>query len=303
MYDASTPALRSHQARAYDGAIAFRAKVDVLSFDDVQRRVSMWQTVEGRIHAFFSSRGFVHVHTPLLVSTPGMEPYLDPLVVRLHLTHPVREMDAALITSPEYSMKKLLASGLKKIYTITPVFRDGESMGPHNLPEFTLLEWYAPGDYQDLMNETEALLQAVLRDPAPWPRLSFCEAGVDPCGQPHCQHKRFFVTEYPPEHSALARMNPQGYAERFEAFGDGLELCNGFCELLDAHEQRRRFEQEREMRCRAGKRVFPIDEELLEALGNIEGPVYGNALGVDRLIMLAYSVPDIRDIQLVQSLI
>ena len=264
----------------------------MLSFDDLNRRLSMWQTTENQIHAFFQARAFVHVRTPLLVRSPGMEPNLDPLEVS------VNGERQALITSPEYSMKKLMASGLKKIYTITPVFRNHES-GTHNTPEFTMLEWYAPGSYENLMNETEELLKFVLGNATHWSHLSYQEANVDSFGDPHTQEKRFFVTQYPTGQASLARISDDGFfAERFEAFGDGMELCNGFCELLDAAEQRRRFVLEQEERHRLGKTVFPVDEEFLLALGRIQGPIYGNALGLDRLIMLKYAVRDIRDIHL-----
>lgn len=259
----------------------------------------MWQDVEEKIHAFFKARGFIFVRTPLLSRHPGMEPNLDPVEAQINLTNPSRDVSAALITSPEYSMKKLLGAGLERVYTITPVFRNKESIGPHNLPEFSMLEWYAPGGYSDLVNETEELLQHVLGDDAPWPRLPYGEAGVDAFGEPQTDKKRFFVTEYPVEQASLARLSDDGsYAERFEAFGDGLELCNGFCELTDVLEQRKRFEQEQEERRQLGKTVFPIDEDLLEALDQIKGSVYGNALGLDRLIMLKYAERDIRDIQI-----
>lgn len=252
----------------------------------------MWQDVEYKIHAFFQARGFVHVRTPLLVRAPGMEPNLDPLEVS------VNGECHALITSPEYSMKKLMAAGLEKIYTLTPVFRNFES-GNHNTPEFTMLEWYAPGTYEDLMKETKELLQCVLEDRFDWSYLTYDQARVDEFGDPHTDVKRFFVTRYAKEQASLARFSQDGlYAERFEAFGDGMELCNGFCELLDPVEQRRRFVGEQEERRKLGKTVFPIDEEFLEALGHIKSPIYGNALGVDRLVMLKYSIADIRDIHL-----
>lgn len=264
----------------------------MLSLDDLNHRLSMWQTTENQIHAFFQARGFVHVRTPLLVRSPGMEPNLDPLEVS------VNGERHALITSPEYAMKKLMAAGLEKIYTITSVFRNHES-GKHNTPEFTMLEWYAPGSYEDLMKETEALLQFVLENRFSWSLLTYAQAGVDAFGDPHTEAKRFFVTRYPKEQASLARLADDGtYAERFEAFGDGMELCNGFCELLDPVEQRRRFVLEQEERRQLGKTVFPIDEEFLQALGRIKGPIYGNALGVDRLVMLKYSALDINDIHL-----
>ena len=252
----------------------------------------MWQAVEQKIHAFFQARGFVCVRTPLLVACPGMEPNLDPLEVS------VNGERHALITSPEYAMKKLMGAGMEKVYTITPVFRNFEE-GNHNTPEFTMLEWYAPGTYEDLMEETQELLQFVLEDTSPWSHLTFTQAQVDAYGDPHTDATRFFVSQYPKEQASLARLSENGnYAERFEAFGDGMELCNGFCELLEPVEQRRRFEVEQEERRAAGKTVFPIDEELLTALGRIKGPIYGNAMGVDRLVMLKYAIDDIRDIHL-----
>ncbi|MBI4435661.1 hypothetical protein HY630_03245 [Candidatus Uhrbacteria bacterium] len=265
----------------------------MLSREDLHRRLAMWQDVENKIHAFFQARGFVHVRTPLVVRAPGMEPNLDPLEVW------VNGERHALITSPEYSMKKLVGSGLEKIYTMTPVFRNHET-GSHNTPEFSMLEWYAPGTYEDLMEETEELLQFVLEDRSDWSSVTYEQAAVDEFGDPHTDLQRFFVTRYPKEQASLARVSDDGtYAERFEAFGDGMELCNGFCELLDPVEQRRRFVLEQEERRQLGKTVFPIDEELLEALGRIKGSLYGNALGLDRLVMLKYAVRDIHDIQLV----
>lgn len=264
----------------------------MLSREDIHRRLAMWQDIENNVHAFFQARGFVHVRTPLVVKSPGMEPNLDPLEVSVNAER------HALITSPEYAMKKLMGAGLEKIYTLTSVFRNFEH-GDHNTPEFHMLEWYAPGDYEDLMRETEALLQTVLKDTSPWPHLTYAEAKVDEFGDPHTETKRFFVKQYPKEQASLARLSQDGtYAERFEAFGDGMELCNGFCELLDPVEQKRRFIHEQEERRQFGKTVFPIDEEFLEALGRIKGPIYGNALGVDRLVMLKYAVRHIRDIHL-----
>lgn len=264
----------------------------MLNKEDILRRKRMWESTLDSVHAFFRAQDFEEVRTPLVVRSPGMEPNLDPLEVS------VNHQPAALITSPEYSMKKLLGVGLQKIYSITPVFRNFED-SPHNLPEFTMLEWYAPGEYENLMTQTEQLLQAVLEDAAPWPRFTFNEAQVDEHGDPHLNEKQFFVTHYPVEQAALAKLSADGsYAERFEAFANSLELCNGFAELTDAKEQRKRFEQEQQERRAAGKTVFPIDEELLEALEKISQPIYGNALGLDRLVMLKYGVSDIRDIQL-----
>lgn len=282
----------------------------MLSFDDFKRRYDMWETVLQKVRGFFDVRGYMHVRTPLLVRTPGMEPYLDPFEVTVRTNNPKQECVAGLITSPEFSMKKLLGAGFRKIYTVTPVFRNNEALGPTNIPEFTMLEWYAPGTYEEMMDETEALYRDVLEDQTPWPRLTFQEANVDAFGDPHVDAKRFFITHFPADQAALSRIvttpSPSlqsrgvagAYAERFESYADGLELSNGFAELTDPAEQRRRFERDQESRRAQGKRVFPMDEEFLESLGKIQGPVYGNSIGIDRLVMVKYGMRDINDIQL-----
>ncbi|MBP9828143.1 hypothetical protein KBC55_03220 [Patescibacteria group bacterium] len=108
------------------------------------------------------------------------------------------------------------------------------------------------------------------------------------------QHDRFFLCEYPVCCASLAKVGGDGhFAERFEAYVQGLEICNGFTELTDGKEQRKRFELEAIERKNAGKEVFPIDEELLTRLSSVQNPTFGNALGVDRLVMLLAGVNDI----------
>ena len=269
----------------------------MLSKEDRTRRVQMWADIEMRVRDFFGARGFIEVRTPILVASPGMEPNLTPFETTLHAVNPQREQRLGLITSPEYSMKKLIGSGIERAFTITPVFRNQEALGGNHLPEFIMLEWYAPGGYEDLMNETEQLFQYVLEDSAYWPRIPYGEAGMDAFGEPHTQSDQFFLTEFPREQASLSRISEHGFAERFEAFAGGLELCNGFCELTDAAEQATRFAQDAKEREDAGKTVFPVDQGLLSALGAIPHSIYGNAVGLDRLLMLKYRIGDINDIQ------
>ncbi len=272
----------------------------MLSKDDIERRITMWRTVEDALHVFFAERGFTHVRTPLLVRHPDLSPNLEPMQVSFNCYDPQKRVqEAALITSPEFSMKKLLGAGMEKIYTITPVFRGGESLKPHNQPEFTMLEWYGPADYEQGMAFARELVNHVFATDDLWPQIAHSEANVDDKGDPHVDQERFILTKYPAEQAALARLAKDGKtAERFEMFADGLELCNGFCELLDADEQRKRFEYERWQREQNGWPTFSIDEELLKVLAKIKGPITGVAMGVDRLVMLKYGVGDINDIQL-----
>ena len=97
-----------------------------------------------------------------------------------------------------------------------------------------------------------------------------------------------FLHDYPSSQAALARLAPHdpSVAERFELYVAGVELCNGFGELTDAVEQRRRAELDR-AHCRAlGRPVPELPERFLSALGHGMPRAGGNALGVDRLVML-----------------
>ena len=84
-------------------------------------------------------------------------------------------------------------------------------------------------------------------------------------------------------------------AERFELYACGVELANGFGELTDPAEQRRRFALEMTEKARIYGETYPIDEDFLDALA-IMPEASGIALGLDRLVMLLTGQPSIRDV-------
>ncbi|HYL33928.1 MAG TPA: EF-P lysine aminoacylase EpmA [Stellaceae bacterium] len=105
------------------------------------------------------------------------------------------------------------------------------------------------------------------------------------------------LADYPIVMAALARAKPDDprVAERFEVYVGGLELANGFSELTDAAEQRRRFEHDCARKQARYGEVYPIDEDFLAALGAMP-PSAGIALGFDRLVMLASGATRIDDV-------
>ena len=104
--------------------------------------------------------------------------------------------------------------------------------------------------------------------------------------------------DYPVSMASLARRKPEDprFAERFEMYVCGIELCNGFGELTDATEQRARFKDEMTLKKKLYGEEYPVDEEFLEALELGLPESGGNALGIDRLAMLATGTDDISNV-------
>jgi lysyl-tRNA synthetase class 2 len=137
-----------------------------------------------RARSFFAARGVLEVETPILSTSGATDPQIDSLTTRVSGL----PGDLYLSTSPEFPMKRLLASGIGDIYQLCKVFRDGEIGRWHN-PEFTMLEWYRQGfDDAALMSEVDDLVRELLgpeRPLEPAERLTYAEsirryAGVDP---------------------------------------------------------------------------------------------------------------------------
>ena len=107
------------------------------------------------------------------------------------------------------------------------------------------------------------------------------------------------LCEYPTCLGALARPKPDNPAvvERFEAYVCGIELCNAFSELTDPAEQRRRFDFDMDMKERLYGERYPIDEDFMAALDFGMPSCAGNAIGVDRLIMMITGADNITDVQ------
>lgn len=245
-----------------------------------------------RMRAFFAERDVLEVQTPVLGAATVTDPHVDALPAG----------DGFLQTSPEYAMKRLLAAGAPSIYQLGPAFRAGESGRLHS-PEFTLLEWYRLGfDDRALMDEVAALVDLFL-GPASYRALRYdallaqsplapaededlrLNAAIEALGD-----ARVFVTHYPAAQAALARLHPEdpATAARFELVVNGVELANGYYELGDADDLRARFAADNRERRRLGKTEQVLDERFLAAMAAGLPDCAGVALGVDRLLLLAF---------------
>jgi lysyl-tRNA synthetase class 2 len=108
-----------------------------------------------------------------------------------------------------------------------------------------------------------------------------------------------FLIDYPAPMASLSRLKPAdpSVAERFELYVGGAELANGFSELTDAAEQRKRLIDEQALRREAGRPAYPLDEKFLEAVGRMP-PSAGVAVGLDRVLMLLLGAQSIAEVLL-----
>lgn len=123
--------------------------------------------------------------------------------------------------------------------------------------------------------------------------------------EPHLGEKvPTILYDYPTCLGALARKSPKKplVCERFEAYVCGLELCNAFSELTDAKEQAQRFHYDQQMQKKLYGTCVPIDTDFLQALEQGMPACAGNAVGVDRLIMLLTGQSDIHAVLWVPKL-
>jgi elongation factor P--(R)-beta-lysine ligase len=284
--------------------------------------------VLAHVRRFFDALGFLEVQTPAMVPSPGLDLHLDAFEVAAG----DRGSPRWLTTSPEYQMKRLLADGWERIYQVAPCFRRGEIGARHNPEFTMVEWYRAGAGIDDVMRDTEQLVAAVtggtvrlgdrvidVRPPleriavgdalqrfAGWPvdeTLEIAKKDEDryyralvEIVEPALERleRAVFLVDYPATHASLSRNKPgdDRWAERFELFVGGVELCNGFGELVDPVEQRARLERDQATRRTRGLPVYPIDERFLEALGRVP-PSGGNALGLDRLAALVCGTTEI----------
>ncbi len=286
-----------------------------------------------KLRHFFQQRNLLEVDVPALGRAAVTDPHIDSIAAQ------VCDETLYLQTSPEFHMKRLLASGSGDIYSLAKAFRNGEAGRKHN-PEFTMLEWYRVGwtDHQ-LMDEVSELLQHCLTlssverisyralfqrhlglDPHrasvaqlkslanqygefDWPdsdRDTWLDLLMTHVIEPNMGEGLMLVHDFPASQAALARLHKDSEGEviarRFEAYVGGVELANGYWELCDSEEQAARLQQDLDKRAQLNLPQYPSDQCLVAALESGMPECAGVALGVDRLLMLASGISDIRQL-------
>ncbi len=109
----------------------------------------------------FASKGFVEIEAPILVTAPSTEAHIDPLSTQVRLQAEGSATTRYLHTSPELALKRVVAAGIPRVFSVLKVFRDGERTDLH-LPEFTLAEWYRTGgSLSELIEDVRTLLFAM----------------------------------------------------------------------------------------------------------------------------------------------
>lgn len=129
------------------------------------------------IRQFFASRHMLEVQTPLLSQAGNTDTFLQSVAAQV--TYQDKPCMYYLHTSPEFAMKRLLASWQVPIYQICPVFRDNEIGVRHNI-EFTMLEWYQPNySLDDMATELGELLEALYGHPVVMSHYRYVDAFMD----------------------------------------------------------------------------------------------------------------------------
>jgi lysyl-tRNA synthetase class 2 len=273
------------------------------------------------IRQFFTARAFLEVDTPTLVPSPGLDLHLDAVTAdggylitspeyqmkrllvggvprQFQIAHVFRRGEIGTRHNPEFTMLEWY----RAFAGVEHVMRDTEELVTELVTAFSG-EGKLPGE------------STVITVAPPFPRLTVAQAFERFAGIEEPEMFRLvredsdaffrllvdrvepelemattpvFLVDYPIEHASLARAKPSNprVCERFELYLGGLELCNGFGELTDPGEQRRRLVADQRARAAAGKTVYPIDERFVAALAAGMPPSAGNALGIDRLVAL-----------------
>ncbi|MBL4804341.1 MAG: EF-P lysine aminoacylase GenX [Alphaproteobacteria bacterium] len=132
-------------------------------FEDQKPYLEARMHVIKAVRAFFDDQDFWEVETPILQVCPVMDTHIHAFKTDILGLDLQKERELYLHTSPEFAMKKLMVAGVKDLYQICHVFRNGEGSKLHS-PEFTMIEWYrSHAGYEDIMDDCVDLLRTIAK--------------------------------------------------------------------------------------------------------------------------------------------
>ena len=299
-------------------------------FDGVAARLAARAAVLAEIRAFFADEGFVEVQTPIRVRAPGVDAHVEAVksAGRYLVTSPelalkrllvggmprifelarvLRADEQGPLHEPEFTLlewyraftgfeamlddtERLVARVARRVAGRAElVLADGRKLDARSpFERISVRDAFRRhagiADAAALAAEDESRYFELLVDRV--------EPALAKLARP------VFLLDYPLSQAALARPSPRdpSVAERFELYAGGVELSNGYGELTDPVEQARRFRAERRTRRAAGRPTYPSDERFLAALREGMPPASGNALGVDRLVLLVTGAKSIAEV-------
>jgi len=290
----------------------------------------------GRIRGFFAARGVLEVETPLLCSAGVTDPAIESLTVtggaslespRLLQTSPEYAMKRLLAAhgEPVFQIARAFRDGEagprhNPEFTLLEWYRPGfdhhalmdevaelvqHCLGHRPLRRYSYRQLFLERLGVDPMAAGSGDLEDAARRHVDVGDITggrdlWLDVLMTHVIEPQLAGEGFcFVFDYPASRAALSRIlrvDGVDVGQRFELYVDGLELANGYRELTDAAEQRRRFERDNALRRERGQPERAVDERLLAALEHGLPDCSGVALGLDRLVMLAAEVDHIRDV-------
>lgn len=271
--------------------------------------------------AFFAERGFVEVSTPLRVPAPGVDFHVEAVGAsgQYLITSPELEMKRLLVggmprifqlarvaraeeQGPLHAPEFTMLEWYRAFAGLDEVLRDTEALvrsvvrslaGEDEVFVLGHRKVNVAKPFERLTVREAFARYAGVKDAA---RLAardedrYFELLVSRVEPALAEHTRpVFLTHYPISQAALSRPHPDdpAVAERAELYFGGVELCNAYGELTNPVEQRRRMVAEAKRRQALKRPVYPLDEPFLASLVEGMPPSGGNALGFERLVMVA----------------
>lgn len=302
-----------------------RGRGDVVRFTDVGASLAARARALQAVRDWFVAEGFLEVETPCLAPCPGLDLHLDAFAVetpagtpaRYLVTSPEYQMKRLVVGgiyrcfqigrsfrraelgarhNPEFTMLEwyrafaTMDEVIADTEAIVAALREAVGVAGSTLSALDLSRPFPRLSVAAAFQTYAGIEEARMLELASHDSDTFFRILVDEI-EPKLTTLPYPVVmdRYPAPMASLARLCPDDarYAQRFEIYAAGVELCNGFGELTDPTEQRARFVADQAERERIGAPVYPLDERFLSALEEGMPPSAGNALGLDRLLMLA----------------